>query len=119
EKIKKHSGAPEIILEPTPDILSGLGQRKTHQILVGFAAETENLEEYARAKMEAKRVDIMVANDVSDPEAGFEVPTNRAILLDSMGSHTRTPLMSKMSLAEVILDRVAVRLGRANNRESQ
>jgi phosphopantothenoylcysteine decarboxylase/phosphopantothenate--cysteine ligase len=119
EKIKKQGGAPEILLEPTPDILAGLGARKTHQVLVGFAAETERLSEHAAAKMAAKRVDLLVANDVSAPDAGFEVETNRAMLFDGSGSVTETPLLSKLSLAEVILDRVAVRLGRDTTRESQ
>jgi phosphopantothenoylcysteine decarboxylase/phosphopantothenate--cysteine ligase len=119
EKIKKQGGTPEIVLEPTPDILAGLGARKTHQVLVGFAAETEQVAEHAAAKMAAKRVDLMVANDVSAPDAGFEVDTNRAMLFDGSGSITETPLLSKLSLAEVILDRVAVRLGRDTTRESQ
>ncbi|MFM7270680.1 MAG: bifunctional phosphopantothenoylcysteine decarboxylase/phosphopantothenate--cysteine ligase CoaBC [Actinomycetes bacterium] len=119
EKIKKRDGAPEILLEPTPDILAGLGARKTHQLLVGFAAETERIAEHAAEKMAAKRVDLLVANDVSAPDAGFEVDTNRAMLFDGSGSVTETPLLSKLSLAEVILDRVAVRLGRDTTRESQ
>jgi phosphopantothenoylcysteine decarboxylase/phosphopantothenate--cysteine ligase len=119
EKIKKQGGTPEILLEPTPDILAGLGARKTHQVLVGFAAETARVAEHAAAKMTAKRVDLMVANDVSAPDAGFEVDTNRAMLFDGSGSVTETPLLSKLSLAEVILDRVAVRLGRDTTRESQ
>ena len=119
EKIKKGGGTPEIVLEPTPDILAGLGARKTHQVLVGFAAETTRVAEHAAEKMAAKRVDLMVANDVSAPDAGFEVDTNRAMLFDGSGSVTETPLLSKLSLAEVILDRVAVRLGRDTTRESQ
>ena len=63
--------------------------------------------------------ELMVANDVSAPDAGFEVDTNRAMLFDGSGSVTETPLLSKLSLAEVILDRVAVRLGRDTTRESQ
>ena len=119
EKIKKQGGTPEIVLEPTPDILAGLGARKTHQVLVGFAAETTRVAEHAAEKLAAKRVDLMVANDVSAPDAGFEVDTNRAMLFDGSGSVTETPLLSKLSLAEVILDRVAVRLGRDTTRESQ
>ncbi|MFM7061816.1 MAG: bifunctional phosphopantothenoylcysteine decarboxylase/phosphopantothenate--cysteine ligase CoaBC [Actinomycetes bacterium] len=119
DKIKKGGGTPEIVLEPTPDILAGLGARKTHQILVGFAAETTRVAEHAAEKLAAKRVDLMVANDVSAPDAGFEVETNRAMLIDGSGSVIETPLLSKLSLAEVILDRVAVRLGRDTTRESQ
>ena len=100
EKLKKRDGLPEIVLEPTPDILAALGERKQPgQVLVGFAAETERLREHAAEKLAAKRVDLMVANDVSAPDAGFEVDTNRAILLDSSGSVEETPLLSKAALA--------------------
>jgi phosphopantothenoylcysteine decarboxylase/phosphopantothenate--cysteine ligase len=112
EKLKKRDGVPEIVLEPTPDILAALGARKQGQLLVGFAAETERVREHASAKLAAKRVDLIVANDVSAPDAGFEVDTNRAILLDSSGTIDETPLLSKAALADVILDRVAARLGR-------
>ena len=88
---------PEVVLEPTPDILAALGERKQpHQFLVGFAAETERVREHAAAKLAAKRVDLMVANDVSAPDAGFEVDTNRAILLDSSGSAEELPLLPKL-----------------------
>ncbi|MEP6625722.1 MAG: bifunctional phosphopantothenoylcysteine decarboxylase/phosphopantothenate--cysteine ligase CoaBC [Acidimicrobiia bacterium] len=112
EKLKKADGAPEIALEPTVDILAELGAAKQGQVLVGFAAETEAVAEHAAAKLAAKNLDLLVANDVSDPEAGFEVDTNRAILLDSLGASEETPLLTKAALADVILDRVATRLGR-------
>jgi phosphopantothenoylcysteine decarboxylase/phosphopantothenate--cysteine ligase len=112
EKLKKRDGVPEIVLEPTPDILAALGARKQGQLLVGFAAETERVREHASAKLAAKRVDLIVANDVSAPDAGFEVDTNRALLLDSSGTIDETPLLTKAALADVILDRVAARLGR-------
>jgi phosphopantothenoylcysteine decarboxylase/phosphopantothenate--cysteine ligase len=105
-KLKKRDGVPEVVLEPTPDILGILGERKTHQYLVGFAAETEQLREHAAAKLAAKRVDLMVANDVSAPDAGFEVDTNRALLLDADGSVHDLPLQTKAELADAILDRV-------------
>jgi phosphopantothenoylcysteine decarboxylase/phosphopantothenate--cysteine ligase len=113
QKLKKHDGLPEIVLEPTPDILGGLGASKAGQLLVGFAAETDNIREHAAAKLAAKRLDLIVANDVSADDAGFEVDTNRAILLDSSGSVEETPLLSKAALADVILDRVASTLGRS------
>jgi phosphopantothenoylcysteine decarboxylase / phosphopantothenate---cysteine ligase len=117
EKLKKRDGVPEIVLEPTPDILAALGERKHGQLLVGFAAETERVREHAAEKLAAKRVDLIVANDVSAPDAGFEVDTNRAILLDSSGTIDETPLLSKAALADVILDRVAARLGRGASSE--
>ena len=87
-------------------------RNETSQLLVGFAAETEHVEQHAAEKLAAKRLDLIVANDVSAPDAGFEVDTNRAVLLDSSGSVEQTPLLSKAALAGVILDRVATRLGR-------
>jgi phosphopantothenoylcysteine decarboxylase / phosphopantothenate---cysteine ligase len=114
EKLKKRDGVPEIVLEPTPDILAALGERKRGQLLVGFAAETERVREHAEEKLTGKRVDLIVANDVSAADAGFEVDTNRAVLLDSSGIVEETPLLSKVALADVILDRVAARLGRGD-----
>jgi phosphopantothenoylcysteine decarboxylase/phosphopantothenate--cysteine ligase len=114
EKLKKHDGVPEIVLEPTVDILASLGERKTHQVLVGFAAETERLEQHAAEKLRAKRLDLMVANDVAASDAGFEVDTNRVVLLDSEGSIERPPFSTKIALADVILDRIRDHLdGRA------
>jgi phosphopantothenoylcysteine decarboxylase/phosphopantothenate--cysteine ligase len=112
EKLKKREGVPEVVLEPTPDILAGLGVRKTHQLLVGFAAETTALADHAAEKLAAKRVDLMVANDVSAPDAGFEVDTNRVVLLDSGGAAEELPLQPKTTLADVILDRVHAALTR-------
>ena len=110
EKIKKAGGPPEIVLEPTVDILAELGNRKSTQYLVGFAAETERLVEQAAAKMAAKRVDLMVANDVSAPGSGFEVDTNRAVLIAPDGTTRELPQMPKIELADAIWDRVAPEL---------
>jgi phosphopantothenoylcysteine decarboxylase/phosphopantothenate--cysteine ligase len=111
-KIKKADGVPEIVLEPTTDILAALGRAKRPgQMVVGFAAETERLREHAAAKLAAKRVDLMVANDVSAPDAGFEVDTNRAVLLAADGSSAETQLLGKEELAAVVLARVVTYLG--------
>jgi phosphopantothenoylcysteine decarboxylase/phosphopantothenate--cysteine ligase len=110
EKIKKAAGPPEIILEPTVDILAELGRKKFTQYLVGFAAETERLVEQAAAKMAAKRVDLMVANDVTAPGSGFEVDTNRAVLIAPDGTTRELPQMPKIELADAIWDRVALEL---------
>src|SRR5215510_994561 len=108
EKLKKRDGVPEVVLEPTTDVLALLGERKQPgQVLVGFAAETDHVEQHAAEKMAAKRVDMMVANDVSAPDAGFEVDTNRAILLYSSGSREETPLLDKGDLADLLLDRIS------------
>jgi phosphopantothenoylcysteine decarboxylase/phosphopantothenate--cysteine ligase len=111
-KLKKADGVPEVVLEPTPDILAALGaSKRPGQVVVGFAAETEQLRENAAKKLAAKRVDLMVANDVSAPDAGFSVDTNRALLLGADGSVEETALMSKEQLAGIVLERVAALLG--------
>jgi phosphopantothenoylcysteine decarboxylase/phosphopantothenate--cysteine ligase len=108
QKLKKGDGVPEVILEPTVDILAGLGRvKRPGQYLVGFAAETERMIEHAAAKLRAKNVDLMVANDVLAADSGFEVETNRAVLIDGSGATSELPLMSKDALAGVILERVA------------
>jgi phosphopantothenoylcysteine decarboxylase / phosphopantothenate---cysteine ligase len=114
DKLKKRDGVPELVLEPTPDILTMLGERKAHQVLVGFAAETTRLAERAAEKLAAKRVDLIVANDVSAADSGFEVDTNRAILLSLSGSAEETPLLTKVALAGVVLDRVVEQLKRGS-----
>jgi phosphopantothenoylcysteine decarboxylase/phosphopantothenate--cysteine ligase len=107
-KLKKHEGIPEIVLEPTHDFLVDLGRDKpAHQVLVGFAAETDDLVEHAAAKLRSKRLDLIVGNDISQPDAGFEVDTNRAIILDAEGGNEALPLLAKSDLAGVILDKVA------------
>jgi len=112
QKIKKAEGVPDVVLEPTTDILAALGAAKRpDQIVVGFAAETERVAEHAAAKLATKRVDLMVANDVSAPDSGFEVDTNRALLLGADGSSESTPLLTKEQLAGVVLERVVALLG--------
>jgi phosphopantothenoylcysteine decarboxylase / phosphopantothenate---cysteine ligase len=112
QKLKKADGVPEIVLEPTTDILAALGRAKRPgQMVVGFAAETERLREHAAAKLAAKRVDLMVANDVSAADAGFEVDTNRAVLLMADGSSAETQLLTKEELAAVVLAHVVTYLG--------
>ena len=107
DKLKKGDGVPEVVLEPTTDILAELGRQKDGgQFLVGFAAETSRVRAQAAAKLSAKHADLMVANDVSSPDAGFEVDTNRAILLHSSGSVEELSLLTKAALADVVLDRV-------------
>ncbi|MBC7316247.1 MAG: bifunctional phosphopantothenoylcysteine decarboxylase/phosphopantothenate--cysteine ligase CoaBC, partial [Chloroflexi bacterium] len=111
QKIKKGEGPLTLELEKTADILAEVAQRRPSVgrplVVVGFAAETEHLFENAAAKMQAKRLDLMVANDVSSPDSGFEVDTNRVILLTSDGGQETLPLMSKADVAEHIIARVA------------
>ena len=90
-KIKKDSGVPEIVLEPTPDILAALGARKRPgQILVGFAAETSDLLANAEMKLRRKNLDLIVANDVSAPDVGFQHDTNAVTLLRADGRSARS-----------------------------
>ena len=122
-KLRKSDGAPKVVLEPTVDILGELGRAKrAGQVLVGFAAETlEGPELRARAaeKLVAKNLDLVVANDVSDPDAGFDHDTNRAFLLDSSGSCQDVPLVPKRVLAALVLDIVARRLDGTIEREPE
>jgi len=108
-KLKKRAigGAPTIELTRNPDILAelGAGRDGARPVLVGFAAETENLVAEARAKLEEKRCDLVVANDVSQSDAGFAVDTNRVVLVEA-GRQRELPLMSKDEVAHAILDRV-------------
>jgi len=112
EKIKKSDAGMTLELVKNRDILSDLGKLEPHPFLVGFAAETCNLMEYARQKLETKNLDMIVANDVSQDDAGFNVDTNRALLMFRDGSIEEHELMSKYALAAVILDAV---LGRIAN----
>ena len=106
-KIKKKQGEEMILrLTETPDVAKAVGEGKMPgQMLVGFAAETDHLEEHAQAKLEKKHLDLIVANDVTRPGAGFGVDTNIATLITRDGMEER-PLQSKRALAEDILDRV-------------
>lgn len=107
EKIKKHDDELVLVLDRNPDILQELGQKKQPgQILVGFAAETQNLLDYAKAKLEKKNLDMIVANDVSRPDAGFNVDTNAVKLLYRDGTLQELPCMNKRRLADELLDRI-------------
>ncbi|MDP2950291.1 MAG: phosphopantothenoylcysteine decarboxylase, partial [Chloroflexota bacterium] len=103
-KIKRRSQALTLELTPTPDILAQAG---SGFVRVGFAAESQELVANARQKLESKGLDLIVANDVTDPEAGFGADTNRVVILDRAGGEERLPLMTKYEVAQRILDRVA------------
>ena len=113
-KIKKTGDSATIELVKNPDILAGLGEMagglKPRPFLVGFAAETDALAENAAKKLREKNLDMIVANDVSQADAGFNVDTNRALLFFRDGSCDECGLMSKDRLAGAILDHVVVRL---------
>ncbi len=110
QKIKKSTAGFTVELVANPDILLELGRRKEGRILVGFAAETENIFENARKKLACKNLDLVVANDLTADAAGFAVETNRACLIDRQGGAEELPLMKKEDLAHCILDRVAALL---------
>ena len=112
QKIKKAKAGGSLDLEPTPDILQELGARKDGKVLVGFAAETEDLAKNARAKLKAKNLDLIVVNPVGGPDSGFASDTNRASIIDADGAVQDIPLMSKSQMAEAILDRVTALLGK-------
>jgi len=106
-KLKKRDGVPEIVLEPTVDILAELGMRKRPgQTLVGFAAETDDLRKNAASKLAAKGADIIVANDVSAPGVGFEHDTNQVTLLFPDGSSREVPLVDKRAVARDVFNAV-------------
>jgi len=106
-KIKKKDATMTLELVRTPDILAELGARKGKRILVGFAAEAEHVERYAREKLEKKHLDLIVANDISQAQAGFESDTNAAVLLDRFGNRIELGLMPKTDMAHSILDHIA------------
>ncbi|MFC2743260.1 MAG: bifunctional phosphopantothenoylcysteine decarboxylase/phosphopantothenate--cysteine ligase CoaBC [Selenomonas artemidis] len=112
QKIKKSDGELTIHLTRNPDILMELGRKKTHQVLVGFAAETENVETYAQGKLAKKNLDFIVANNVAEKDAGFSVGTNRVKIFFKDGRAEEHPLMAKSELAGIILDRLADALER-------
>ena len=107
QKIKKSADTLTIELVKNPDILKELGQLKKSQVLIGFAAETENLLEYAHKKLEEKNLEMIVANDVTAEGAGFAVDTNIATLIYRGGNVENFPKMTKAELAEKIVVRVA------------
>ncbi|WP_067931508.1 bifunctional phosphopantothenoylcysteine decarboxylase/phosphopantothenate--cysteine ligase CoaBC [Alicyclobacillus kakegawensis] len=110
-KWKKAQGVPVLELEPTPDILSKVREmRRQDQVIVGFAAETRDALVYAREKLERKQLDLIVVNNVAEPDAGFGVDTNRVSLLRASGAQEHLPLLSKREVAERILDAVVERL---------
>jgi len=106
EKIKKKEGPFSITLERNPDIIAEIGKNKGNRVLVGFAAETEDLVKNAAEKLISKNMDLIVANDLSRPGAGFQYDTNSVRIIDREGGVMRLPLMNKRRVADRVLDRV-------------
>ncbi len=105
-KLERAAGLDSIDLEPNPDILASVMARKDRPLVVGFSAETGDIER-ALAKAKAKGVDLMVYNDVSEPGSGFGTDTNRVTIIDSSGEVDPWPVLPKSEVAERLLDRVA------------
>jgi phosphopantothenoylcysteine decarboxylase/phosphopantothenate--cysteine ligase len=108
EKIKKSGNLASVGLVPTKDILAALGKQKSaHQLLVGFALETENEIEHARTKLQNKNLDLIVLNSLKDQGAGFGVATNKVTILDKDGNQLNFQVKPKPEVADDILDRIA------------
>jgi len=111
DKMKKRDGIPQIELEAAPDILKELSNsnvdKSRYRVVVGFAAESRDLFENAREKLQSKRLDLIAANDISSSDAGFSVETNRVTLLFANGTKEVLPLMSKYETAERIVEHVS------------
>ncbi len=109
-KIKKTEDHLAVTFERTIDILHSIGRQKAHRFLVGFAAETRDLRENARQKLEAKNLDMIVANRIGEAGSGFEADTNKVTLLHRDGREEGLPVMSKEALAHELLSRITERL---------
>jgi phosphopantothenoylcysteine decarboxylase/phosphopantothenate--cysteine ligase len=106
QKIKKTGETLTINLVKNPDILLDLGQRKKRQLLIGFAAETEDLIVHAQEKLTKKNLDMIVANDVTLPGAGFNIDTNIVKIIHKNGEVEELPQLSKQQIAEILLDKI-------------
>ncbi|HNE69028.1 MAG TPA: bifunctional phosphopantothenoylcysteine decarboxylase/phosphopantothenate--cysteine ligase CoaBC [Anaerolineales bacterium] len=111
DKMKKRDGIPQIELEAAPDILKTVSstpvEKKRFRVMVGFAAESQNLLENADEKLKSKKLDFIVANDISANDAGFAVDTNRVTFLFANGARENLPLTSKMEVAEIIIEHIS------------
>lgn len=110
-KIKKTAPTLTLKLERTPDIL---GTIKGNFVKVGFAAESENLIANAQEKLHQKKLDLVVANDITAPDSGFDADTNRVVMIDRAGKVEKLPLLSKREIADRVLDKVVKLLRNTN-----
>jgi phosphopantothenoylcysteine decarboxylase / phosphopantothenate---cysteine ligase len=124
-KIKKSEGPPDVVLEPTPDILAGLGRRRRPgQIIVGFAAETvtptgHDLRSYALGKLESKGADLIVANDVAAPGVGFAHDTNAVLIVGRDGLEIPVPLATKHEVADAVVDALSTLIAPTHQKQEQ
>ena len=112
DKVKKSDGEMSIPLVRTADILGTIGPAKTHQFLCGFSMETQEMVAHSAEKLRRKNLDMIVANNLKDPGAGFGVDTNLVTFLTPDGAVRQLPLMTKAAVADAILDEIKSRLGR-------
>jgi len=110
EKIKKKGGPLVLKLMPTPDILLEVAKTKNRQMVVGFAAESQNVVQSAQEKLKQKNLDLIVANDISAPGIGFQSDSNQVTLIDKEGKIDSLPRLSKREIADVLLDRVKAKI---------
>ncbi len=104
-KIKRAGGVPDVLLEPTDDILAQVSKQRP-PVVVGFAAESDDLIENATNKLKAKNLDLMVANDITASDAGFATETNRVTLIDADGGSEELPLVAKTKVADTVMERI-------------
>lgn len=107
DKLKRHAGVPTIELEATEDVLKSIRNVNRPRVIVGFAAESRDLVQNAAEKLKAKKLDLIVANDISSTDAGFGSDNNRVTLIDSSGRTEALPLTAKAEVAEQIVERVS------------
>jgi len=106
QKVKKTAARLSLEFDPTPDILAELGKKKGDYLLIGFAAETQNVQQEARRKLESKNCDMVVGNYVGGSETGFESDLNEVVLVLRTGENITLPLASKRELADRIFDQI-------------
>ncbi len=107
EKIKKNGEKPLTLnLQPTQDILKAVAEKKSNQFVVGFAAESENIVQSATEKLQRKQLDLIVANDISAPGIGFQSDSNQVVLIDRRARVESLPLLAKIEIADILLDRI-------------
>ena len=116
QKLKKSENRLTLELQPTVDILKCLGERKTRQFLVGFAAESENVVEYAQQKLQQKKLDLIVANAIAGPSSTFGSENNQVVLIDPEGGAEKLELLPKSRVANLIWTRIEARMNRVETR---
>ena len=113
EKIKKSGKQPLVLnLHPTQDILKAVAEKKSNQLIVGFAAESENIVQSATEKLQRKQLDLIVANDISAPGIGFQSDNNQVVLIGRNSKAESLPLLAKTEIADILLDRILEQLNK-------